>query len=83
MIFLELLWNLKVGSKNNKGVLNDTIPLSLRLRKQPPGLLHLLTRGPCPWSERGHEFDRPNPATVIAGGEGGGAWEHHHVSAHL
>jgi hypothetical protein len=28
-------------------------------------------------------FDRPNPATVIAGGEGGGAWKHHQVLTHL
>jgi hypothetical protein len=27
--------------------------------------------------------DRPNSATAIAGGEGKGAWEHHHVGAHL
>jgi hypothetical protein len=34
--------------------------------------------------QRGRQgFDRPVPATVIAGGEGKGAWEHHHVVAHL
>jgi hypothetical protein len=33
--------------------------------------------------EGGQGFDRPNPATVIAGGEGGGAWEHQQVLAHL
>ena len=43
----------------------------------------LLTRGPWPWSEKGRGVDRPNPATAIAGGEGGGAWEVHQVRAHL
>jgi hypothetical protein len=27
--------------------------------------------------------DRPNPATAIAGGEGGGVGKHHHVGVHL
>jgi hypothetical protein len=31
----------------------------------------------------GQGLDRPNPATVIAGGEGGGAGKHHQVLAHL
>jgi len=31
--------------------------------------------------ERG--VDRPNPATAIAGGEGGGAWKREEVKAHL
>ena len=31
--------------------------------------------------ERG--VDRPNPATAIAGGEGGGAWKQEEVKAHL
>jgi hypothetical protein len=78
-----VLWNFKFCSKNIKGVPIGTIPLSLKLRRQPPGLLYLLIRGPWPWSERGREFDRPNPATAIAGGEGGGVWEHHHVCAHV
>ena len=43
----------------------------------------LLTRGPWPWSEREAGVDRPNPATAIAGGEGGGAWEREEVKAHL
>jgi hypothetical protein len=28
-------------------------------------------------------FDRPVPATAIAGGEGGGVGKHHEVLAHL
>ena len=31
----------------------------------------------------GGGFDRPNPATAIAGGEGGGAWEVQQAKAHL
>ena len=31
----------------------------------------------------GGRFDRPNPATAIAGGEGGGAWEVQQAKAHL
>jgi hypothetical protein len=42
-----------------------------------PGLLILPTRGPWPWSQKGQEFDRLVPATVIAGGEGGGVGKHH------
>jgi hypothetical protein len=57
--------------------------MSHKLCRQPPGLLYLSTRGPWPWSERGREVDRPNPATAIAGGEGGGAGKHHQVLAHL
>jgi hypothetical protein len=31
----------------------------------------------------GAGVDRLNPATAIAGGEGGGAWELHQVKGHL
>jgi hypothetical protein len=71
------------ATKINKGVPDDPIHLSHGLRRQPPGILFLSTRGPWLWSQEGREFDRPNPATVIAGGEGGGAWELHQVRAHL
>jgi hypothetical protein len=46
--------------------------------------LFLSTRGPWQWSEGGGAgFDRPNPATVITGSEGGGAWKLHQVCPHL
>ena len=60
-----------------------TLHLSHGLRRQPPGFLFLSTQGPWPWSEEGRGFDQPNLATVIAGGEGGGAWEVHQALAHL
>ena len=31
--------------------------------------------GPWPESEQREEFDRPIPAALVTGGEGGGAWE--------
>ena len=61
----------------------STIPLSLELRRQPPGLFQILTRGPWPWGKEQREDGRPNPATVSAGGEGGGAWEVKKAKAHL
>ena len=81
--FSEFIWNFKFYSQNNKEVPEDTIHLSHGLRRQPPGFLFLSTRGPWPWSEEGRGFDRPNPATVITSGEGGGAWEVHQALAHL
>jgi hypothetical protein len=57
--------------------------LSHELRRQPLGFCifqpEVLGRG----QRGGRGFDRPNLATVIAGGEGGGMWEHHQVLAHL
>jgi hypothetical protein len=43
---------LKSAAKITKGSLYVTIHLSLKLCRQPPGLLYLLTRGPWLWSER-------------------------------
>ena len=37
----------------------------------------------APFNPRSLAIDRPNPATAIAGGEGGGAWEVQQAKAHL
>jgi hypothetical protein len=53
------------------------------LQKGPWKRLQVLQSGPSSWSEGRKKFDRPNPATVIAGGEVRGARNLQWVKAHL